>query len=384
MEQIKEFFNKVKNYWLSIPFFSQESLKSLDNYKYGCVDNSVVGEYFYYPYVIQPLIDHVVPTWVAPNVITVSGGIFIILALLTIYCVGIFGRFTHIIIGFLFYLYLTFDTLDGKQARKTHSGSPLGELMDHGVDVLVMGFYALIIFNEFSPSTIQMAYAFFLAFMVFYIPHWVQHQTQKMIFKPWNNPVEMIHIYLLVETIRTVYDITPDKVASTVVLGMPFTTFLLSIFTIIGALSVYGGIQETKEFIESNKLSWEGRMEEIIPFALTNICALGVNYIQIDNFFFDQIRMLGSICFISMFVQWYIVTRLLALPCPKLYINFYVTVGIVIFINIAYYMGCATCLNILCVIYFAHSFFWEAALVTNVIYHFSKFLKIHPFKITPD
>ena len=34
------------------------------------------------------------------------------------------------------WLYSTFDNVDGKQARKTGSSSPLGELFDHGVDAL--------------------------------------------------------------------------------------------------------------------------------------------------------------------------------------------------------------------------------------------------------
>lgn len=34
------------------------------------------------------------------------------------------------------WLYSTFDNVDGKQARRTGSSSPLGELFDHGCDAL--------------------------------------------------------------------------------------------------------------------------------------------------------------------------------------------------------------------------------------------------------
>lgn len=34
------------------------------------------------------------------------------------------------------WLYSTFDNVDGKQARRTNSSSPLGELFDHGCDAL--------------------------------------------------------------------------------------------------------------------------------------------------------------------------------------------------------------------------------------------------------
>jgi ethanolaminephosphotransferase len=40
-------------------------------------------------------------------------------------------------------VYYTLDNVDGKQARRTHSSSPLGMCMDHGCDVLGVSFIAL-------------------------------------------------------------------------------------------------------------------------------------------------------------------------------------------------------------------------------------------------
>jgi phosphatidylglycerophosphate synthase len=42
----------------------------------------------------------------------------------------------------------TFDAVDGKQARRTNSSSPLGELFDHGCDALAC---AVRLFTNFSP-----------------------------------------------------------------------------------------------------------------------------------------------------------------------------------------------------------------------------------------
>ncbi|KAF2572444.1 hypothetical protein F2Q70_00000678 [Brassica cretica] len=41
-------------------------------------------------------------------------------------------RWVHFAHGSLLFLYQTFDAVDGKQARRTNSSSPLGELFDHG------------------------------------------------------------------------------------------------------------------------------------------------------------------------------------------------------------------------------------------------------------
>lgn len=37
------------------------------------------------------------------------------------------------------FLYQTLDAIDGKQARRTGSSSPLGELFDHGCDSMTQG-----------------------------------------------------------------------------------------------------------------------------------------------------------------------------------------------------------------------------------------------------
>ncbi len=43
------------------------------------------------------------------------------------------------------FVYQTLDAIDGKQARRTKTQSPLGELFDHGCDSLSTGesFYAI-------------------------------------------------------------------------------------------------------------------------------------------------------------------------------------------------------------------------------------------------
>jgi hypothetical protein len=44
-----------------------------------------------------------------------------------LYLVGLLGHF----------LYQTFDAIDGKQARRTGTSSPLGQLFDHGCDAFI-------------------------------------------------------------------------------------------------------------------------------------------------------------------------------------------------------------------------------------------------------
>ena len=46
------------------------------------------------------------------------------------------------------FVYQSLDAIDGKQARRTQSNTPLGELFDHGCDSLSTGMYTLVCFEE--------------------------------------------------------------------------------------------------------------------------------------------------------------------------------------------------------------------------------------------
>ena len=51
--------------------------------------------------------------------------------------------FSLVFFGACVFTYYTIDNVDGKQARRTQSSSPLGMCMDHGCDVLGVSFIAL-------------------------------------------------------------------------------------------------------------------------------------------------------------------------------------------------------------------------------------------------
>ena len=48
-------------------------------------------------------------------------------------------RICSLLCGLGLFVYQTLDAIDGKQARRTNSSSPLGELFDHGCDSLSTG-----------------------------------------------------------------------------------------------------------------------------------------------------------------------------------------------------------------------------------------------------
>lgn len=121
------------------PQLSNEQLGALLRYKNRGVDLSIT-----YRYVLSKLYDaliHFVPLSAAPNLITAFG--FLLAAIGHLCAVANSPTFSEAVpawasaaagIGLL--LYMVLDNLDGRQARRTGSSSPLGHLFDHACDAL--------------------------------------------------------------------------------------------------------------------------------------------------------------------------------------------------------------------------------------------------------
>jgi phosphatidylglycerophosphate synthase len=81
------------------------------------------------------------PDWVAPNLLTVLGSlaVFIPTVLVLVLVTPLQGAVPPWLLGLQIlgiFLFQTLDALDGKQARRTGSSSPLGNWLDHTLDVL--------------------------------------------------------------------------------------------------------------------------------------------------------------------------------------------------------------------------------------------------------
>ena len=110
---------------------------SKKNYSYSAEDMSIID-----CYVLVPLAKKLItklPLWLPANIITIMSNGFVFLASV----IALTARKTNwpiwILIPFLFIFYLIGDTADGLQARRTKTGSPLGEFCDHFLDTFVTG-----------------------------------------------------------------------------------------------------------------------------------------------------------------------------------------------------------------------------------------------------
>jgi ethanolaminephosphotransferase len=125
-------------------YLSESGAAALKAYKYVGSDNSLI-----YKHILTPMNVFLIgffPRWLAPNAITLIGLACCLLAhgITIFYNPAWYGSgqntimptWAYIAVAFLVFAYQTLDNLDGRQARRTLTSSPLGLLFDHGVDAL--------------------------------------------------------------------------------------------------------------------------------------------------------------------------------------------------------------------------------------------------------
>lgn len=98
-------------------------------------------------------------------------------------------RWVHLAHGLLLFLYQTFDAVDGKQARRTNSSSPLGELFDHGCDALACAFESLA-FGSTAMCGRRTFWFWVISAVPFYLATWEHFFTNTLILPVINGPTE--------------------------------------------------------------------------------------------------------------------------------------------------------------------------------------------------
>uniref|UniRef100_A0A5B7A7N3 Putative choline/ethanolaminephosphotransferase 1 n=1 Tax=Davidia involucrata TaxID=16924 RepID=A0A5B7A7N3_DAVIN len=173
-------------------YIGAHGVAALHRYKYSGVDHSYLAKY-----VLQPFWSRFVnffPLWMPPNMITLIGFIFLATSALLgyIYSPRLDSappRWVHLAHGLLLFLYQTFDAVDGKQARRTNSSSPLGELFDHGCDALACALESLA-FGSTAMCGRSTFWFWVISAVPFYCATWEHYFTNTLILPAINGPTE--------------------------------------------------------------------------------------------------------------------------------------------------------------------------------------------------
>ena len=115
-------------------------------------------------------------------------------------------RWTFFWAGLCIFIYQTLDACDGKQARRTKSSSPLGQLVDHGCDSFAINFMFLSIIQAVGIPRFHIIFCFVNMQYIFWTSQWYENHTKILMTNVGNIGVTEIElIIILLHFITGVY-----------------------------------------------------------------------------------------------------------------------------------------------------------------------------------
>ncbi|XP_041109378.1 ethanolaminephosphotransferase 1-like isoform X3 [Polyodon spathula] len=188
-------------------YVSQEQLTGFDMYKYSAVDSNPLSVYVMHPF--WNFVVKFLPTWLAPNLITFTGFLFLVLnfLMLAFFDYDFYASapdhvhvpsWVWIVAGLLNFIAYTLDGVDGKQARRTNSSTPLGELFDHGLDSWACVFFVVTVYSIFGRveagagvGVRTLYYILWVVLFSFILSHWEKYNT-GVLFLPWGYDISQV------------------------------------------------------------------------------------------------------------------------------------------------------------------------------------------------
>ena len=185
----------------SYRYISDSAAAALKRYKYAGEDRS-----YLYIHVLTPMnkfLVEFIPTYVAPNTITTIG--LSCTALSHLLCLLYSPSFSTPLppwlcyfAGFILFAYQTIDNLDGRQARRTSSSSPLGLLFDHGVDAINVTISTMVMMNVLQVGTSpKLFYLWSTVFIPFVCATWEEYYTGSLVLAEVNGPTDGVFLCIL-------------------------------------------------------------------------------------------------------------------------------------------------------------------------------------------
>ncbi|XP_043918789.1 ethanolaminephosphotransferase 1 [Protopterus annectens] len=191
-------------------YVTAEQLAGFDKYKYSAVDTNPLSIYVMHPF--WNSVVKILPTWLAPNLITFFGFMLLVFnfVMLTFFDFHFYAseadrehvpNCVWILAGLFSFTAYTLDGVDGKQARRTNSSTPLGELFDHGLDSWACIFFVVTVYSIFGRgetgvSVLTLYFILWVVLFSFILSHWEKYNT-GILFLPWGYDISQVTISLV-------------------------------------------------------------------------------------------------------------------------------------------------------------------------------------------
>lgn len=258
---------------MTTQYLSSSQLKRLKEHKYSADGTSICEPWMQVFW--RWLVEQIPKTW-APNTITLVGLLLNVLTTLILIIYSPDGqqeapRWVYLCCALGLFVYQSLDAIDGKQARRTNTNTPLGELFDHGCDSLSTVFVmtgccvALKLGQEPYVFLFEIAVSEFC----FYLAHWQTYVTGTLKFNTIDvteGQFTVIFIYLFCAIYPGFFDFCLPVVGVPfrylAVLGslIPSSIFMLNSTQII----LQGGVGKNKSTVAGSSTIFP-----VVPIGLT-------------------------------------------------------------------------------------------------------------------
>jgi ethanolaminephosphotransferase len=212
----------------------------IPEYKYRCNDSSILTPIFKEKLVV-PLFKLMIPWWIPANLITVIANLFMFGALAVALLVEPGISWAFLVAAFGVFGYVVGDHFDGMQAKRTQTGSALGEFFDHFHDIFNNGILFIIVFKLFG---INNPYLVSGILMISYWAHasvfYEQYKTKWLFFEKIGSleGVFLVIFMLLIGSTGIGFELFTTKlfgykVIELILVGSALGTFITMVKTII-------------------------------------------------------------------------------------------------------------------------------------------------------
>ncbi|KAI8872025.1 Choline/ethanolaminephosphotransferase [Ramicandelaber brevisporus] len=190
-------------------YIPEEYVPNLKLYAYKGIDHSLLSRYVLGYYWNQLI--NIFPLWIAPNMITLLGFMCVVVNMGTLLWYdqtlnSDLPRWMYFAYGIGLFTYVSFDAVDGKQARRVGASGPLGELFDHGCDSLntTLGFMTMASTMHLGLSWWTVAFVY-TGLLNFYISTAEEHATGVLFLGHLSGAVEGVHLSMATHILTGVY-----------------------------------------------------------------------------------------------------------------------------------------------------------------------------------
>ncbi|KAL1233438.1 Choline/ethanolaminephosphotransferase 1 [Trichinella pseudospiralis] len=235
-----EVFERIITAFKEESMLSQSQLKRLLEHRYCSQDRSILSELFmnnFWNWLVERY-----PLWIAPNALTFVGLLINVVSTLILAWYSPDAKQTapfwvYMICALSLFFYQSLDATDGKQARRTETATPLGELFDHGCDsisqtfivmqicmALQLGYYPIVVMLFWVSAT-----------LMFYCAHWQAYVSGMLRFGRF----DVIEAQFCIMAICTVTSICGPEVWKNELFGIELKILITALAAVIAVIALY-------------------------------------------------------------------------------------------------------------------------------------------------